>query len=102
MTESDPLDPKYLCGTTKNPDKIMVWGFFSYHGLGYLIVLAKNEMVNQYIYLDLLSEHIDDCFPLCRIPHTTKTFMQNAASSCYTAKLIKSWFEWVGIDYIKD
>ena len=28
--------------------------------------------------------------------------MQDGACSCYTAKLIKSWFEWVGIDYIKD
>ena len=52
MTESDPFDSKYLCGTTKNPDNILIWGNFSYHGLGKLIVLPKNEMVNQYIYLD--------------------------------------------------
>ena len=98
---SDPLHPKYLCGTTKHPDKIMVWGCFSYYGLGKLIVLPKNQMVNQNTYLDLLSEHLDDCFTLCRIPRTTGSFMQDGAS-CHTANMIKQWFEWVGIDYIKD
>ena len=98
---SDPLNPKYLAGTTKHPDKIMVWGCFSYHGLGKLIVLPKNEMVNRFVYLDLLSDHLDDCFKQCRIPYTTGTFMQDGAS-CHTAILIKDWFDWVGIDYIKD
>ena len=98
---SDPLHPKYLCGTTKHPDKIMVWGCFGYYGLGKLIVLPKNEMVNQHTYLELLSEHLDDCFTLCRIPRTTGTFMQDGAT-CHTANIIKQWFEWVGIDYIKD
>ena len=98
---SDPLDPKYLCGTVKFPDKIMVWGCFSYYGMGKLIILPKNETVNQHSYLDLLSQHLDDCFTMCRIPRTTGTFMQDGAS-CHTAKLIKEWFEWVNINYFKD
>ena len=98
---SDPLDPKYVCGTVKHPDKIMVWGCFGYYGKGKLIVLPKNETVNKEVYLDLLSEHLSDCFQMCRIPFSTGTFMQDGAS-CHTAKLIKNWFDWVGIDYIKD
>ena len=58
-------------------------------------------MINQNSYLELLSEHLDDCFTLCQIPLTTGTFMQDV-TSCHTANLIKQWFEWVGIDYIKD
>lgn len=85
---SDPLHPKYICGTAKHPDKIKVWGCFSYYGLGKLIVFPKNKMVNQHVYLDLLSTHLGECFTLCRIPRTTGTFMQDGAS-CHTAKLIK-------------
>ena len=98
---SDPLDPKYVCGTVKHPDKIMVWGCFSYYGKGKLIVLPKNETVNKEVYLDLLSQNLHDCFAMCRIPFTTGTFMQDGAS-CHTAKIIKDWFDWVGINYIKD
>ena len=47
----DPINQKYLCGTTKFPDKIMVWGYFSYHGLGKLIMLPNNETVNKESYL---------------------------------------------------
>ncbi len=98
---SDPLDPKYICGTVKHPDKIMVWGCFGYYGKGKLIILPKNQTVNKEVYLDLISEHLYDCFEMCRIPFSTGTFMQDGAT-CHTAKIIKNWFDWVGIDYIKN
>ena len=47
----NPIHQKYLCGTYKFPDKIMVWGYFSYHGLGKLIMLPNNETVNKESYL---------------------------------------------------
>ena len=97
---SDPYDPKFTCGTTKFPDKIMVWGCFSYYGLGKLIVLPKNETVNKEKYLELLSDHLDDCFKMCRVPYATGTFMQDGAS-CHTANIIKDYFDFVQIDYIK-
>ena len=37
----------------------MVWGCFSYHGIGKLIVLPENEIVNKESYLELLSDHFD-------------------------------------------
>ena len=46
-------------GTTKIPDKIMVWGCFSYRGIGKLIVLPKNETINKKSHLKLLSDHFD-------------------------------------------
>ena len=98
---SDPLDPKYLAGTTKFPDKLMIWGCFSYYGVGKLIVLPKNESVNKESYLELLNDHLDDCFLMCRVPYSTGTFMQDGAS-CHTAKVIKEWFDFVNIDYIKN
>ena len=81
MTESDPFDPKYLCGTTKNPDKILIWGNFSYHGIGKLIMLPKNEIVNQYIYLDLLNDHLDVYSTLCRILYRPGGFVNYGTSS---------------------
>ena len=98
---SDVLNPKYLCGTAKHPDKIMVWGCLSYHGMGKLIMLPKNETVNKETYLELLNDHLDECFNMCRISYSTGTFMQDGAS-CHIAKIIKEWFEFVNIDYIQD
>ena len=51
---SDKLDHKYTCATVKRPDKIMVWGCFGYYSLDKLIVIPKNETVNQDTYLDLI------------------------------------------------
>ena len=38
---------------------------------------------------------------MCRLPISTGTFMQYVAT-CHTAKVIKNWFDWVAIDYIKN
>ena len=40
----------------------MVWGYFSYHGLGKLIMLPNNETVNKESYLELLNDHLDNYF----------------------------------------
>ena len=48
-----------MAGTTKITDDSMIWGCFSYHGIGKLIVLPKNETVNKESYLELLSDHFD-------------------------------------------
>ena len=69
--------------------------------MGKLIVLPKNETVNKETYLELLNDHLDECFNMCRITYSTGTFMQDGAS-CHTAKIIKEWFEFVNIDYIQD
>ena len=79
----------------------MVWGCFSYHDVGKLIMLPKNETVNKETYLELLNDHLDECFNMCHIPYSTGTFMQDGASG-HTAKIIKEWFEFVNIDYIQD
>ena len=98
---SDALDPKFLCGTVKHPEKIMVWGCFSYYGLmEELVILPKNQMVNKESYLDLIASHLFDCFDQCNIPFSTGTFMHDGATP-HTAKIVKDWFDWVNIEYFK-
>ena len=40
----------------------MVWGAFEYGGKGPLVVLEKNVKVNQQVYLNILEEHLGQCF----------------------------------------
>lgn len=94
---SDPYLPKYTEGTVKHPCSVMVWGAFGYHGTGTLVVLPKNLTVNKERYLELLADHLEDCFTKCN----SEIFMQDGAPA-HTAKLIRNWFEWVDIEYIKD
>ncbi|KAG0718219.1 Transposable element Tcb1 transposase [Chionoecetes opilio] len=63
---SDPYHPKYTEGTVKHPDGVMVWGAFGYHGTGELVVLSKNLTVNKERYLELLADHLEDCFIACQ------------------------------------
>lgn len=57
---SDALDPKFTTKTVKHPDSVMVWGCFSYYGVGSLVVLPKNIKVNQGVYLEILCDHLPD------------------------------------------
>lgn len=75
----------------------MVWGAFGYHGVGKLVILPRNVLMNADRYLELLSDHLEDCFEMCQ----TNLFMQDGVP-CHTAKLIKNWFDFVQVDYIRD
>lgn len=94
---SDPLDTKFIQGTVKYPDKLMVWGAFGYHGVGKLVILPRNVLMNADRYLELLNDNLEDCFEMCQ----TNVFMQDGAP-CHTAKIIKNWFDFVQVDYVKD
>ena len=63
---SDPLDPKYTSNTVRHPESLMVWGCFSYFGTGDLVILPRNEMMNQCNYLELLCDYLPGCFEKCR------------------------------------
>ena len=65
-SDSDPLDPRYTMKTQKYPDSVMVWGAFGYHGQGNLVVLPRNENLNKNTYLELLCDHLPECFEACQ------------------------------------
>ena len=48
-----------MAGTTKITDDSLIWGCFSYHGVGKLIGLSKNETINKKSHLKILSDHFD-------------------------------------------
>jgi hypothetical protein len=43
---SDRMDPKFTKKTVKHPEKVMVWGCFSWRGRGGLEFLNRGEMLN--------------------------------------------------------
>jgi len=94
---SDPLDPRYTKKTIKFPDIIMVWGCFSYHGVGELVVLPKNTRMNKNNYLELLCDHLPNSFEKCR----AEFFMQDGAP-CHTALDVKQWLRDCQVEFFDD
>lgn len=94
---SDPLDPRYTAPAVRFPDSLMVWGCFSYHGVGSLVVLPKNTTMNQGNYLELLCDHLPGSFEKCQ----ASTFMQDGAP-CHTAKSVKQWLRDCCVPFFED
>lgn len=94
---SDPLDPRYTAPAVRFPDSLMVWGCFSYHGVGSLVVLPKNTTMNQGSYIELLCDHLPGSFEMCQ----ASTFMQDGAP-CHTAKSVKQWLRDCCVPFFKD
>ena len=63
---SDRYDPKYTVKTVKHPDSVMVWGAFTYYGVGNLVFFEKGESVNSERYLELLYDNLEECFVKCK------------------------------------
>ena len=94
---SDPCDPKYTQKTFKNPDHIMVWGAFSYYGLGDLVFLPPKTTMNQWGYLELLYDHGQESMDKCQA-----TMFQQDGAPCHRAKTVMNHFENCGISILKN
>lgn len=90
--DTNIFHPKYTQRKGKYYGSVMVWGVLGHYGHGKLVVLpnTKNAIWNC-------------CFTIWRI-----VFMQTRMMcSCrimllHITKLIKEWFEFTGVNYIKD
>ena len=74
----------------------MVWGSFSYYGLGHLVFLPGNQRMNQHNYLDLMIDHLDSSMEACNADF----FMQDGAP-CHRAKSVIEALDFGGIQYFK-
>lgn len=61
----------------------MVWGCLLCLGTGDLVVLARNEIMNQFIYMELLCDHLPGYFE----KNCAEVFMFDGAAG-YTAKSV--------------
>lgn len=75
----------------------MVWGCFSGRGLGKLVVMTKNVKVNQYNCLELLCDHLPDCFDF-----TGARVFQLDGAPLHMAKIVTSWLEDCQVGFNKD
>ncbi|MPC87604.1 Transposable element Tcb2 transposase [Portunus trituberculatus] len=91
---SNPLDVRQ---TVKYPDSLMVWGSFRGRGLGSLVVLPKNVKVNQYVYYELLNDHLEDSFN-----SSGANIFQHDHGPAHTARSVTQWLKDCHIPYIAD
>ena len=94
---SDALDTKFTTKTVKHPDSVMVWGCFGYHGVGDLVILPKNQKVNQYVYKEMLQEHL-----VTSMEKTQTSFFMQDGAPCHTARSVVNWLSENEIDYFSD
>ena len=84
---SDRFASQFTQKTVKHPQKVMVWGCFSWKSRGGLEFLRQGEMMNSQRYLRVLEDKLE----LFMRQHGTSHFLQDGAP-CHTAKVVKSWF----------
>ncbi|MPC88779.1 Transposable element Tcb1 transposase [Portunus trituberculatus] len=96
-SDTDLHSSRYNEGTVKHTDSVVVWGAFGYHGVGKLVILPKNVTINTEKYLELLADHLEDCFEICQ----SEVYQQDGLSA-HTGRLVTGWLDFVGIEYIKD
>lgn len=89
--------PKYMEGTVKYPNYVKVWHAFEYHGIVKLVVLTKSITVDQERCLELLSDHLQDCFNSyqCEV-------LQHVGAQPHRFKLVLGWLDFVGVNYVKN
>ncbi|KFM75893.1 Transposable element Tcb1 transposase, partial [Stegodyphus mimosarum] len=87
---SERNHPATIAGTVQaGGGSIMVWGMFSWHSLGSLIIVEGT--MDQYKYASVLADHVH---PYMRIvfPQDDGIFQQDNAR-CHTAASVRAWFE---------
>ena len=98
---SDAYDPKFTVGTVKQPDRLMVWGSIGYHGLGHLVVLPRNQTMTAKRYRNIvLKPYLKQSLRKAGITRNKAIFQQDGATF-HTAKLIGTYLDNIGIQYIK-
>jgi transposase len=85
---SDRFDPRFTQKKVKHPQKVMVWGCFSWKGSGKMELLKQGEMMNSQRYLQLLESRLE----LFMQQHGTTHFLQDGAP-CHKAKIVMKWFQ---------
>ena len=75
----------------------MVWGAFSYHGVGNLVCLEEGVTMNSDNYLELLNDNLEECFEKCQ----AQTLMQGGAP-CHTSNAVMQWLNDCEVDYFPD
>jgi hypothetical protein len=82
------MDPKFTKKTVKHPEKVMVWGCFSWRGRGGLKFLNRGEMMNGARYPQVLEDKLE----LFMRIHNTSHFLQDGAP-CHKVKIVMKWFQ---------
>ncbi|KAG7177856.1 Transposable element Tc1 transposase-like 1, partial [Homarus americanus] len=94
---SDAHLPQYTVKTVKHPASLMVWASFTYYGVGELVILPKNQIMNQYNYLELLSDFLPESFDKAK----ASLFMQDGAP-CHTAESVIQWLKDWEVPFFND
>lgn len=92
-----PYSHRYSERTVRHPDSVLVWDTFVFHGVGKLVVLLKSITLNKERYLELLADHLENCFMIC----LSEGYQQDRVPAL-TDKLVTGWLNFGGTECIRD
>lgn len=91
------LDPRYTVGTVKfGGGNIMVWGAFSWHGVGPLHLIEGN--MDRFQYRDILQNVM---LPYANEKMPVEWVFQQDNDPKHTSKLVKDWFQGNNVTILK-
>ena len=83
------LQERHIIPTVKHPVSIMIWGFFSYHGLGKIEVI--DGIVNHEKYTDILERRLIEYKDAKNLTKEDIIFQDDNAP-CHRHKKVNEWF----------
>ena len=86
----DPLDPRFLIKSVRQPKRLMAWACFGYYGRGPIIFIPEGHKLTGASYRKLLVKHISFSFTKCKRTPRTGIFMQDGAP-VHRAKVVHKY-----------
>ena len=89
---TDPFASKFVKKTCKHPLKVMVWGCFSYYGVGEIIICDGN--MNTEKYIETLQNHL---LPSIRNLGIDNPYHLDDSAPCRRSLIVKNWHRQIEI-----
>ncbi len=86
--EHESMDPSCLISTVQAGGGVMVWGIFSWHTLGPLVLIA--HCLNATAYLSIVADHVHPF--MTTVYSSSDGYFQQDNAPCHKAQIISDWF----------
>lgn len=101
MTEDEIRGKAVTTPTVKFSPSILVWGCFSYDGVGILHVCEAGQTINAERYVSILENGLVPSIDLLFDGRRKRVTFQDDNARCHRAASVKAWFKTQGIKHME-
>ncbi len=88
LKEHESLNPSCLVSTVLAGGGVMVWGIFSWHTLGTLVLIGHS--LNATAYLSIVADHVH--LFMTTVYSSSDGYFQQDNAPCHKPQIISDWF----------